>query len=84
MSKVGAFLCKGAFASLRKRIDYSEYGGAPLLGIKGVTVICHGRSNAKAIRNAIRVARDYCVGEVNSKIEAQLGASAVAALDGHR
>ncbi|MEW6125448.1 MAG: phosphate acyltransferase PlsX [Acidobacteriota bacterium] len=60
------------FASLRKRLDYSEYGGAPLLGIKSATVICHGRSNAKAIRNAIAVARDYSVGKVSERIEEQL------------
>ncbi len=60
------------FTNLRKRLDYSEYGGAPLLGIKSATVICHGRSNAKAIHNAIGVARDYSVGNVSQRIEEQL------------
>src|SRR5436309_3085763 len=70
-TKAGALLTRPAFRQFKKRLDYAEYGGAPLLGIKGVTVICHGRSSPKAIRNAIRVARDYCLGEVNHKIEAQ-------------
>ena len=83
-TKAGALLTRPAFRQFKKRLDYAEYGGAPLLGIKGVTVICHGRSSAKAIRNAIRVARDYCLGEVNQKIEAQLGAGAAIAHDGHR
>ena len=43
--------------NLKKRIDYAEFGGAPLLGVNGVTMICHGRSSAKAIKNALRVAR---------------------------
>jgi glycerol-3-phosphate acyltransferase PlsX len=83
-TKAGALLTRPAFRQFKKRLDYAEYGGAPLLGIKGVTVICHGRSSAKAIRNAIRVARDYCLGEVNQKIETQLGAGVAIAHDGHR
>jgi glycerol-3-phosphate acyltransferase PlsX len=47
----------GAFSALRQKLDYSEYGGAPLLGVKGAVVIAHGRSDARAITNAIRVAR---------------------------
>jgi glycerol-3-phosphate acyltransferase PlsX len=83
-TKAGALLTRPAFQKFKQRLDYAEYGGAPLLGIKGVTVICHGRSNAKAIRNAIGVARDYCRGEVNGKIEDQLGAAVLASRDGHR
>lgn len=71
-TKAGALLTRPAFRRLKQRLDYAEYGGAPLLGIKGVTVICHGRSTPTAIRNAIRVARDYCRGDVNRKIEAEL------------
>jgi glycerol-3-phosphate acyltransferase PlsX len=77
-TKAGAMLTRSAFRNFKQKLDYAEYGGAPLLGIKGVTVICHGSSNAKAIRNAIAVARDYCVGEVNSKIEAHLGLGVMA------
>ena len=54
-AKIGYFLIKGVFASLKKRVDYSEYGGAPLLGINGICLICHGSSSAKAIMNAVLV-----------------------------
>ncbi|MFP5264546.1 MAG: phosphate acyltransferase PlsX [Blastocatellia bacterium] len=83
-TKAGALLTRPAFQKFKQRLDYAEYGGAPLLGIKGVTVICHGRSSPKAIRNAIGVARDYCEGEVNGEIENQLGAAVMASRDGHR
>ena len=59
-SRAGALLLRPAFQRLRRRLDYSEVGGAPLLGVNGVTIISHGRSSAKAIRNALRVAAD-CV-----------------------
>ena len=55
-SAVGFLLAKGALAALRKRADYAEYGGAPLLGVRGACLVCHGRSNPKAIRNALRLA----------------------------
>lgn len=66
--KAGALLAKGAFVDLKKRIDYSEYGGAPLLGVKGGCVVCHGRSNAKAIKNAIRMARSFALNRIDVKI----------------
>jgi phosphate acyltransferase len=69
---IGAKLSSGAFAEFRAKLDYSEYGGAPLLGLKGVTIICHGRSNANAVKNAIRVAAEFAQGRVNEKIEAEL------------
>jgi phosphate acyltransferase len=56
IGKLGASLLRGAFARLKKRVDYAEEGGAPLVGVDGVAVLCHGASNAKAIKNAIRVA----------------------------
>ena len=71
--KVGATLTRTAFAEFKKRVDYSEYGGVPLLGVKGVTIICHGRSNPNAIKNAIRVAAEFADGKVNEKIEEELG-----------
>ena len=74
--KLGAVLSRDAFRELKKRVDYSEYGGAPLLGVKGVNIICHGRSNANAIKNAIRVAAEFAQGRVNEKIEAELERSA--------
>src|SRR5947209_10024998 len=67
--KLGALLTKHAFDDLKKRMDYSEYGGAPLLGVKGGCIVCHGRSNAKAIKNAIRVARDFATNRIDVKIQ---------------
>ena len=52
-------LSRGAFADFKKRLDHTEYGGAPLLGVKGVCFITHGSSNANAIKNAIRVAAEF-------------------------
>lgn len=69
---MGAKLAGGAFAEFKQRLDYSEYGGAPLLGVKGVTIICHGRSNPNAIKNAVRVAAEFANGRVNEKIESEL------------
>lgn len=57
--RLGYFLLKEAFSRFRRRIDYAEHGGAPLLGVNGLTIICHGRSSPRAIKNAIRTARDY-------------------------
>jgi phosphate acyltransferase len=70
--KIGYVLSRAAYRDFRKRVDYSEYGGAPLLGVKGVNIICHGRSNANAIKNAIRVAAEFAQGRVNEKIEAEI------------
>jgi phosphate acyltransferase len=70
--KIGYVLSRAAFTDFKKRLDYSEYGGAPLLGVRGVCIICHGRSNANAIKNAIRVAAEFSEQQVNSHIEAEL------------
>ena len=67
--KIGYVLSKAAYTDFKKRVDYSEFGGAPLLGVKGVCIICHGRSNANAIKNAIRVAAEFAGGQINTKIE---------------
>ena len=66
--RLGFLLLKPAFRRFKRRVDYAEYGGAPLLGIDGVSIICHGRSSPKAIKNAVRVARDFVVGEINRHI----------------
>jgi glycerol-3-phosphate acyltransferase PlsX len=55
VSKVGALLARPSFDAVRRRLDYREYGGAPLLGVDGVVLVGHGRSDALAIRNAIRM-----------------------------
>lgn len=65
----GFLLSKGAFKNFYKKIDYSEYGGAPLLGVKGGCFICHGRSKAKAICNAIRVAYHFSEEKIVEKIQ---------------
>jgi glycerol-3-phosphate acyltransferase PlsX len=70
--KIGYVLSRTAYKEFRKRVDYSEYGGIPLLGVKGASIICHGRSNANAIKNAIRVAAEFAEGRVQEKIEAEL------------
>ena len=70
--KIGYVISKTAFSAFKKRMDYSEYGGAPLLGVRGVCIICHGRSNANAMKNAIRVAKDFCEGNINQRIEEEL------------
>lgn len=75
-SQIGYALSKRAFDALRRRTDYSEYGGAPLLGIRGITIIGHGRSNANAVKNALRVASELCRSRVNEKIEQELSAAA--------
>ncbi len=71
-SKVGYVLSRKAFQNFKKRVDYSEYGGAPLLGVRGVCIICHGGSNPNAIKNAIRVAAEFAEGRVNEKIEREI------------
>src|SRR5438874_2320013 len=70
--KIGGLLAKSAFDDLKKRMDYSEYGGAPLLGVKGGCIVCHGRSNAKAIKNAIRVAREFALNHIDQKIQSSV------------
>jgi glycerol-3-phosphate acyltransferase PlsX len=71
-SRLGAFLSQDSFYRLRKRVDYSEYGGAQLLGVRGVCVIAHGSSKHIAIKNAIRVAREAVEANIISLIESKL------------
>jgi len=73
--QVGYLLARRAFDDFKKRLDYSEYGGAPLLGIKGVAIVGHGRSNANAIKNAIRVAAEFANAGLNQKIENEIQAA---------
>ncbi len=67
-AKMGYLLSKEAFDALRKRIDYAEYGGAPLLGFNGTGIVCHGRSNSLAIKNAIKIAAELIRNDVNDHI----------------
>jgi len=72
--KVGYVLSRNAYKDFRKRVDYSEYGGAPLLGVRGVVIICHGRSNGYAIYNAIRVAAELAQAGIDRRLENELRA----------
>jgi phosphate acyltransferase len=73
-SRLGAALAMPAFARFRKRVDYTEMGGAPLLGIDGAGIICHGASPVKAIKNAVRVAAEWAKAGLNEHIKAALEA----------
>jgi glycerol-3-phosphate acyltransferase PlsX len=68
LCQVGYLLTRSAFQRFKKKIDYAEYGGAPLLGIDGVCLICHGGSNVKAIKNAVRFAHEYALKGVNQRV----------------
>jgi glycerol-3-phosphate acyltransferase PlsX len=68
-SKIGLFLMKRNLKKIYKKIDYAEYGGAPLLGINGVCIIGHGRSNPNAVKNAVGLARDFVQNKVQEKIQ---------------
>ncbi|RUM55648.1 MAG: phosphate acyltransferase PlsX [Nautilia sp.] len=72
ISKVGALLMRKVFKVLKKSIDYAEYGGAPLLGVNGCVIVSHGKSNAKAIKNAIFQAINYVEADITSKIESKI------------
>src|SRR6266849_5108540 len=67
--QVGYMLSRSAFTDFKKRIDHTEYGGAPLLGLKGVCIITHGSSNTNAIKNALRVAAEFSERKINDAIE---------------
>ncbi len=69
ITKLGALISKSGFKRVKKRMDYTEYGGAPLLGINGCIIKAHGSSNAKAITSAIGQARSYCIGDVTAAIQ---------------
>ncbi|MGD9346001.1 MAG: phosphate acyltransferase PlsX [Candidatus Aminicenantes bacterium] len=72
-AKIGFLLMKRHLKKIYKRVDYSEYGGAQLLGINGVCIIGHGRSNAVAVKNAIRMAKDFVSNHVQEKIQTEIG-----------
>ena len=74
-SQIGALLSQNAFRSFKKRLDYTEYGGAPLLGVRGVCIIGHGSSNANAIMNGIRVTAEFAQANVNATIEKTIGSA---------
>ncbi len=73
MGKIGVLLLKASLTNFKKKVDYSEYGGAPLLGVNGVVIISHGRSNVKAIKNAIGAAKKEVERNLNSQIVEEIG-----------
>ena len=70
--RLGALLMMDALRGMRRRLDYAEYGGVPLLGVNGVVIICHGRSHAHAIKNAIRTAKEAAASGVLEAMQADL------------
>lgn len=71
-AKIGFFLMKRNLKKVYRKVDYTEYGGAQLLGINGVCIIGHGRSNANAVKNAIGLARDFVANKVQEKIQSEV------------
>jgi glycerol-3-phosphate acyltransferase PlsX len=75
--RVGSLLTQRAMRHFRRRVDYSEYGGAPLLGVAGITIVGHGRSSAKAVRNAVAIAYRFASGQLIQRVEREIAAAAV-------
>ena len=76
-SQVGYLLSRRAFRRFRRRVDYSEYGGAPLVGVAGLAIVGHGRSSAKAVRNAIAMASRFATGSFIERLQQEIAAAAV-------
>ncbi|HEV2277741.1 MAG TPA: phosphate acyltransferase PlsX [Acidobacteriaceae bacterium] len=81
-AQVGALLSRKAFNAFRRRLDPSEYGGAPLLGVRGVCIIGHGSSNDRAIMNGIRVAAEFAQAGINERLEREFSSRPAAHPDG--
>ena len=75
--KIGYVLARTAFDDFKKRVDYSEYGGAPLLGVAGLAIVGHGRSSAKAVRNAIAMAYRFATSDFIHRVEQEIAAASV-------
>ena len=75
--RMGSLLSRRAFRRFRRRVDYSEYGGAPLLGVAGVCIIGHGRSSAKAVRNAVAMAYRFAATGFIERVEQEIAAATV-------
>ena len=74
-AQVGYLLSRRAFRRFRKRVDYSEYGGAPLMGVAGLCIVGHGRSSAKAVRNAVAMASRFVSSHVLSRVEQEIASA---------
>jgi glycerol-3-phosphate acyltransferase PlsX len=77
--RVGSLLTRRALRRFRRRVDYSEYGGAPLLGVAGVTIVGHGRSSAKAVRNAVAMAYRFAENRFIERVQREITAASVGA-----
>src|SRR2546422_5478082 len=76
-SQVGYLLSRRAFRRFRRRVDYSEYGGAPLVGVAGLAIVGHGRSSVKAVRNAIAMAYRFAATDFLRRVEHDIAAASV-------
>ena len=76
--RVGSLLTRRALRRFRRRVDYSEFGGAPLLGVAGVAVVGHGRSSSKAVRNAVAMAYRFAAGQLIQRVERDIAGAGVA------
>jgi glycerol-3-phosphate acyltransferase PlsX len=79
-SQVGYLLSRRAFRRFRRRVDYSEFGGAPLLGVAGLCVVGHGRSSVKAVRNAVAMASRMAANQMMERLRIEM--SSVAGAEG--
>ncbi len=75
MAKIGTFLAKGAFRRFARFVDYAEYGGAPLLGLQGIMIVSHGRSNSKAVCNATKMAAAFVEKRTNERLISNISAN---------
>lgn len=72
LGRLGAFLAKGRLRKFAKFVDYAEYGGAPILGLNGIVIVCHGASNQKAITNAVKMAGQFVLSGANDHLKQAL------------
>jgi len=77
LATLGGLLARHRLMQIRKRADWREFGGAPLLGVRGVAVVAHGRSDARAVRSSIRVARDAVAQKITESIADAAGSTSV-------
>jgi phosphate acyltransferase len=75
--RMGSLLARRALRRFRRRVDYSEYGGAPLLGVNGLVIVGHGRSSPKAVRNAVAMAYRFASNRFIARVEQDIAAAAV-------
>ena len=68
LPSIGGLLAKGAFREFARTVDYATYGGAPLLGLQGLVIVCHGRSNPSAMRTAVKMGGAYVRKGTNTKL----------------